>query len=437
MNLMPDRQAAEAIFRAALQAADPAAAVRRHAARIRETYARGGFERLLAVGFGKAAAVMAGTLEDELGDMIEAGLAITKYGHIPPGHAGCRIRLCEAGHPVPDENGQRRTADLMQLLRGADEHTLVVCLVSGGGSALLVAPCEGVSLAEKQLTTNLLLKSGADIVELNTVRKHLSRVKGGRLAELAHPATVVSLIVSDVLGDPLDVIASGPTCPDPSTYRDALEVIERRRLADRIPAAVLDVLRRGAAGALPEPPKPGTTAFERVEHVIVGSLAQAVAAARERAEALGFETLVLSEALQGEARNAARWLAKQALDTMAAGADGKPRCLICGGETTVTVKGSGKGGRNTELALAFAREIAGVNGCLLLSAGTDGNDGPTDAAGAMVDGNTLERARAKGLDPMAALENNDSYTFFRDTGELFVTGPTGTNVMDLQIIVLR
>lgn len=437
MNLMPERQAVEAIFHAALHAADPGEAVRRQVARIRETYARGGFQRLLAVGFGKAAAVMAGALEDELGDMIEAGLAITKYGHIPLGRTCRRIRLCEAGHPVPDENGQRRTADLMQLLRGADERTLVVCLVSGGGSALLVAPCEGVSLAEKQLTTNLLLKSGADIVELNTVRKHLSRVKGGRLAELTHPATVVSLFVSDVLGDPLDVIASGPTCPDPSTYRDALVVIERRRLADRIPAAVLDVLRRGAAGALPETPKPGTTAFEHVEHVIVGSLAQAVAAARERAEALGFETLVLSEALQGEARDAARWLAQRALDAKAAGTGGKPHCLISGGETTVTVKGSGKGGRNTELALAFAHEIAGIDGCLLLSAGTDGNDGPTDAAGAMVDGNTLERARAKGLDPMAALENNDSYTFFRDTGELFVTGPTGTNVMDLQIMVLR
>lgn len=437
MNLMSDRQAAEAVFRAALQAADPAVAVRRHIPRIRETYARGGFERLLAVGFGKAATVMAGALEDELGNMITAGLAITKYGHIPPGQALRRIGLCEAGHPVPDENGLRRTAELMALLRGADARTLVVCLVSGGGSALLVAPCEGVSLAEKQLATDLLLKSGADIVELNTVRKHLSRVKGGRLAELAHPATVISLIVSDVLGDPLDVIASGPTCPDPSSYCDALGVIEHRCLVDRMPSAVLDVLRRGAAGALAETPKPGTVAFERVEHVIVGSLAQAIAAASERAETLGFHTLVLSESLQGEARKAAGWLVQQVLNTRTFGTGGKPRCLISGGETTVTVKGSGKGGRNTELALAFAREIVGLDGCVLLSAGTDGNDGPTDAAGAIVDGGTIERANAKGLNPTAALENNDSYSFFRDTGELFVTGPTGTNVMDLQIVVLR
>lgn len=437
MNLIPERKAAESIFRAALHAADSGEAVRGCIPHLMKAREQGGFQRLLVVGFGKASAFMARALEGALGGVIDGGLVITKYGHIPTDYSSQRIKLCEAAHPVPDENGLRCTAELMELVRSADEHTLVVCLVSGGGSALLVAPCEGVSLAEKQCVTDLLLKSGADIADLNTVRKHLSRIKGGRLAELAYPAGVLSLTVSDVLGDRLDVIASGPTYPDPSTYGDALDVVERYRLGERLPSSVLDVLRRGADGLLPETPKQGMPAFNRVEHVIVGSLAKAIAAAKSQAESLGYETLVLSESLQGEARDVARWLAQQLRERQDSGKKNRPRCIISGGETTVAVTGSGKGGRNMELALAFAREITGIEGCVLLSAGTDGTDGPTDAAGAVVDGYTIERACGMGLDPVVALENNDSYNFFRGTGELLITGPTGTNVMDLQIMVLK
>ena len=349
------------------------------------------------------------------------------------------VEVCEAGHPIPDSNGMAATARVMEMLKGANETTLVVCLISGGGSALLVAPKGEIALSDKQRVTELLLKAGATIDELNTVRKHISDIKGGRLAELAYPARVISLILSDVIGDKLDVIASGPTSPDNTTYQMTLDVINKYGLTDRLPKTVMDILDGGVGGKVADTPKEGSPIFERVENIIVGSNLKAAQAAAMKAKELGFETTILSTDLEGEARDAARWLANKAMDAQKSleGKEAKKICLISGGETTVTVRGHGKGGRNTELALAFALEIKNTIGITLLSAGTDGTDGPTDAAGAIVNGETIQKALSLSLDSVAYLKNNDSYNFFSKTGELLITGPTGTNVMDLQIILIE
>jgi len=426
----------EQIFRAALREARPDEAVRRETQRIRTLYRDGDFRRLLTVGFGKASPSMAAAFAESLGDLIDSGMVITKYGHSLAPAPG-RIAVCEAGHPVPDSNGLRASEELIGLARAADERTLIVTLISGGGSALLVAPQDGISLADKQRTTSLLLQAGADISELNTVRKHLSRVKGGRLAEVAFPATVVSLILSDVIGDRLDVIASGPTAADPTTFGEALGILERYRLSEEVPPPVMALLRRGNRGDLPETPKAGSPFLDRVENIIVGSNRQALEAAARAARELGFTVEILSAELSGEAREVGRQLARQTLAAASSKSRNAGLCLLSGGETTVTVRGQGKGGRNMELALAFAIEIEGQPDITLLSAGTDGTDGPTDAAGAIVDGKTVARAREKGLDPREYLDNNDSYTFFKTCGGLFITGATGTNVMDLQILVIE
>ena len=304
---------------------------------------------------------------------------------------------------------------------------------------MLVSPAEGISLKDKQVTTDLLLKSGASIEELNGVRKHLSRIKGGRLASIAYPATVITLILSDVIGDRLDVIASGPTVPDRSTFMDAVKVIEKYNLVKKLPNNVLSMLLDGIAGKLPDTPKAGEDCFKKGSPVIVGSIRQAINAARNAANKLGFDTEIVTDKLQGEAREAAVYLADLAKMVRSSRKGGKPMCLLSGGETTVNVKGSGKGGRNQEFALAFALEIEGVDGITMLSAGTDGTDGPTDATGAIVDGETIHFARKLGVNPEKYLENNDSYNFFKkiDEGHHLITGPTGTNVMDVQIIMVE
>lgn len=422
------RKAVERIFRAALKAADPYRAVAGQKDVILSAYKKGGFKRLVVVGFGKASAAMASAIEDSVGDLVETGIIVTKYGHLGSTKLG-KIKAFEAAHPVPDENGLKAAEQILRLLSESGEETLVVCLISGGGSALLAAPAEGISLSEKQMVTNALLKAGADINELNAVRKHISRVKGGRLAHEAYPAKMISLIVSDVIGDQLDVIASGPTSPDSSTWQGALDVMTKYRISE--PASVVEIIRKGAEDLLPDNPKPGDTIFDRVENIIVGSNRLALAAAKEEAETIGFTAEILTDSLRGEARDAACVLAS---DAMLKGL--RPMCLIAGGETTVTVKGSGKGGRNMELALAFSIEIEGRDGITLLAAGTDGTDGPTDAAGAIVDGKTAKKARKAGVEPIHYLDNNDSYTFFELAGGLLKTGPTGTNVMDIDIILL-
>jgi len=426
-------EAVERIFRAALVATDPYRVVECHADDIRARHEQGGFTRLIVLGFGKAACAMARAVEERLGDLVTDGLVITRHGH-DSGHRLARIKVREAGHPIPDVAGMMATEELLRLAESATAETLVVVLVSGGASSLLVAPWPGLTLADKQVATDLLLKSGATIGELNCVRKHLSCVKGGRLAGMLWPASTICLILSDVIGDRPEVIASGPTAPDTSTFSDALKVLDRYRLEERVPPAVLAHLWRGSRGDIPETLKEGDAAFDLVENRIVGSNRQALTAAAREAEAMGLRTEILTDSLAGEARQAGVWLARQAL--AARGKRAGSLCLLAGGETTVTVRGPGKGGRNQEFALAFAMGIAGLAGITLLSAGTDGIDGPTDAAGAIVDGDTVPRSRLAGAEPETFLATNDSYRFFNEQGGLLVTGPTGTNVMDLQVVVM-
>ncbi len=432
--MVMDRTAAvRKIFDAALRAVDPYGCVERHMNSLRAYYIKHAFRELYVAAFGKAAYPMARAVEDHLWDVLTGGIAVTKEGH---GGKLDKIEIFEASHPLPDERGVEATERMMELLKGTDERALVLCLISGGGSALLVSPCEGVTLDDKRRTIDLLLKAGAEIGELNAVRKHISRVKGGRLAEAAAPSPLVSLIISDVIGDYIDVIASGPTAPDRSTFKDAVDVLEWYGLKRSVPSSVIDHLAAGLAGKVPETPKPGMELFEKVENRIIASNKLALEAARVKAEELGFAAEVISMDMAGEARAVAESMAMQAREVKKEGG-GRPRCLISGGETTVTVRGMGKGGRNMELALAFARRIEGVDGITLLSAGTDGTDGPTDAAGAVVDGSTVPRAREAGLDAGAYLEDNDSYNFFRKAGGLLVTGPTGTNVMDIQVMIVE
>jgi glycerate-2-kinase len=440
LQVNPLRNAATEIFNAAVKAVDPYTAVLSYAEAIRSHYRNGHFRRIVITGFGKAAYPMARAVSAVFGDSIADGLVITKYGHSEyvgeavknMGH----IKVVEAGHPIPDENGLKGTEKIIELLAASDEKSLVICLISGGASALLVSPSGGIALGDKQKITELLLKSGADINELNTVRKHISRVKGGRLAEIACPAKIVSLILSDVIGDDIGVIASGPTAPDKTTFHDAIMVLEKYDLMAKTPKSVLQVLRKGLEGQITETPKEGNIIFGHVENVIIGGNGTALAAARQKAEELGFRTEILSSRLSGEARDAGKWLAGTARKVREESGTGSI-CLLSGGETTVTVKGEGVGGRNMELALAFAMEIDGTDGIAFLSAGSDGTDGPTEAAGAIVDGFTIERARVAGLDPDEFLHDNDSYNFFQKIEELFVTGPTGTNVMDIQIVIIE
>lgn len=449
------------IFYAALNAVNPYNAVKLFTNRIHSIYQQGNFKKLIVVGFGKAAFSMAKALEDDLGVLIDTGIVITKYGHVIEQQDSRAaehdeimetkfislkndrtIRLplyytiFEAGHPVPDENGLRGTDEIIKILKNVDKNTLVVCLISGGGSALLVAPYEGISLKDKQEITELLLKSGANINELNTVRKHISRVKGGRFAEIAYPAKIVSLIQSDVIGDRLDVIASGPTAPDNSTFHDAIEILKKYGLIDKAPKSVVEILYKGSKGLIPETPKETSMFFDNVENIIISSNRVAINAARQKAEELGLHAEIISSELTGEARDAGRWLANIARSKLTNNSN-RLKCLISGGETTVTVKGNGLGGRNMELALSFAIEIDGIYGIKLLSAGTDGTDGPTDAAGAIVDGETVRKAKAIGINPEEYLKNNDSYNFFKKIDEIFITGPTGVNVMDIQIIAIE
>jgi glycerate 2-kinase len=437
------------IFSAALAAADPYYAVSRHLRIDGNTLLADGavfdlarFERVVVVGAGKGASLMAKAVEDVLGDRVEAGIVIVKYGHRAA--VLSKIAQIEASHPLPDEAGVNGAGMITGLLGGVDEATLVICLLSGGASSLLVAPIEGISLDDKRRTTELLLKCGASIHELNAVRKHLSRIKGGRLAELASPAPVLTLLLSDVIGDRLDVIASGPTVPDSSTFAEAMEVVKKYGIASGLPASVMRTLRDGIEGRLKETPKGGEPYFKRASAIVVGSLNESLAAAKEAALKTGFDADVVTAELQGEAREVARGLAQVVLNARASLRQGqRGRCLLYGGETTVTVKGAGSGGRNQELALAFAMEIAGSKGISMLSAGTDGTDGPTDAAGAIVDGTTAPTARSLGIDPAACLEDNDSYGFFQRLDTLSAskshlkTGPTGTNVMDIQIIGIQ
>ena len=402
---------------AALAAADPYQAVLNAVAlegdRLQVAGARydlAAYRRILVVGAGKATARMAQAVEHLLDGRIAAGQIVVKTGHR---ETLSIIHQAEAAHPIPDAAGVAGAQAILDLLKGSDDRTLVLCLLSGGASALLVAPAAGLTLHDKQEATRLLMHAGADITELNAVRKHLSAVKGGRLAQAAYPARVVALILSDVIGDPPGVIASGPTAQDDSTFADALAVIDRFDLRGKLPPRVLHHLEQGAAGQLPETLKQDAPALARTQNAIIGSIRLAMQAARAALALRGFTPRVISATIRGEARDAARMMAQAARAELAAMQPGEQRSLLYGGETTVTVRGAGLGGRNQELALAFALEIEGMQGVSLLSAGTDGTDGPTGAAGAWVDGGTSVLARKAGLDPRHELDNNNSYSFFQ------------------------
>ena len=435
------REDARSIFAAGLAAAEPGRCMHRiltldgkqlHCGS--HHIALDSISTLRIVGAGKATAAMAAAAEEILGDRIEAGAINTKYGHALDLN---RIETFSAGHPVPDEAGVAGTQRQLELVQDLDPNALVICLFSGGGSALLPAPAPGLTLAEKQDTTRLLLACGATIDEINALRKHLSAVKGGLLARAAAPARVLGLMLSDVIGDPLDTIASGPTHPDSTTFSDCLELVDRYNLRRELPGQVRQRLEDGSQGQIPETPKLSDPCFAQTENLVIGNSTLAIAAATERARTLGYEVLVLTSRLQGEAREAAAALASIAQEVATANRPiARPACIIAGGETTVTLRGDGKGGRNQELALAAALHLDGWSTITQLSGGTDGTDGPTDAAGALVDGKTLTRARAQDLEARTFLDRNDSYSFFKTLNDLVVTGPTGTNVMDLQIILI-
>ena len=435
------RDEAKQIFAAGVTAVDPAAAVRQAVVRDGDHVVVDGrrydlrrYAHIYVIGAGKAGATMAQGLEAVLGERLHAGAVIVKSGHLAP---VSRVEIYEAGHPIPDAAGVAGAEAMLRLARRAGADDLVFCLLSGGGSALTPAPSVGVTLAEKQHLTGLLLGCGASIDEMNVLRKHLSAIKGGQLARLTAPATLITLALSDVVGDRFDVIASGPTAPDPSTFQTGWEIIERYDLAGQLPESIRSHLQRGLAGELPETPKEGDPVFGLGQMVVIGSNRIALQAARASARDLGYETLSLSSAVQGEAREIARWFAAIAQEIRHSGMPlAPPACILSGGEPTVTLRGDGKGGRNQEFALAAALDIAGLERVVILSGGTDGTDGPTDAAGAVVDGETVARARALGLELEWALRRNDSYPVLDALDALLRTGPTGTNVMDLHVLLV-
>jgi len=448
------RADAEAIFRAGVHRVDPRPMVREaikleasiltiQADGLRQDWDLADYDRILVLGFGKASARMALGLEDALGNRIHGGLIAVKHGH---GEVLGFMELIEASHPVPDESSALAARRILSLATEADERTLAIILVSGGGSAILCAPWDDdgqrISLADKAAVTSALLACGADIREINTVRRHLSAVKGGRLAAALAPATVVSLVLSDVLGDELSSIASGPTVPDASSWADAMEVIERYGIESRIPEAAMQLLRGGLSGLVPDTPKPGDPLFDRVHNIILGSNRQAALAALDKAKELGYQTLYLGSRVACEAREAALFYQGIAASCAAHGEPVQPpACIIGGGETTVTIRGEGKGGRNQELALAFLCGLIGMEPGLadrlcFLSGGTDGNDGPTDAAGAFADAGLLAASKEASLNPWKFLASNDSYHYFESIDGLLKTGPTNTNVCDLQVTLI-
>lgn len=414
------------IFRAALDAVEPQRAVLRHlkfdgrtlvAGRIR--YRLDNIERVFVIGAGKASAAMASGIERLLGHRITRG-----FVNVPDGVTARvrRIELHSARHPLPDERGAAGASEIAAIARKATERDLIICAISGGASALLPAPVDGFELERKRAITQALLNGGATIHELNTVRKHLSAIKGGQLAALAYPARVLAVILSDVIGDDLDVIGSGPAVGDRTTVADARAVLQKYRVED--------------PGILQETPKPGDPRLSRVQNLIVGSNRLAIDAAAQKARVLGYKPLVLSTFVEGETRDIASMhaaIAKEILENKRPARP--PVCILSGGETTCTVRGSGLGGRNQEFVLAAAIALDGTR-AVIFSAGTDGLDGPTDAAGALADQRTLTRATELGLDPQAFLANNDSYHFFDPLNDLVKTGPTGTNVMDVRMILI-
>jgi hydroxypyruvate reductase len=392
-------------------------------------------DRIYLIGAGKAGEPMVEAASEILGDLIYEGLVIVKQGYADKDNINDHIKICEAGHPYPDERGVSATSQITELLKTTKQADVVICLISGGGSALMVSPVDGVSLEDIQILTGALLASGATINEINTLRKHLDQVKGGNLARIASPAKMISLILSDVVGDYLDVIASGPTVPDPSTYEDALNIIDRYNLRDQVPASMLEHLKSGNLGKFDETPKPGDKIFLNVSNFIIGSNRSASQAALNQAMNEGFNSIVLSNSMQGEASQVG--IALSAILRQAAINDQpipRPACIIVGGETTVTLRGKGEGGRNQELALGAVRELSGLESIAFITLATDGGDGPTNAAGAVVTGETYQRGKILNLELQNFLDDNNAYNYFKPLDDLIITGPTKTNVNDLTFL---
>jgi glycerate-2-kinase len=421
-----------------LKAVEAGAAVRRAVTRRghsliigRRRYDLRRYDRIIAVGAGKATARMARALERCLGSRLEGGLVVVKYGHAVP---TSKITVKEAAHPIPDKAGQRATARLQTIVSGLTSRDLLIVLLSGGASSLLAAPANGLTLADEQTVTNKLLRCGADIREINTVRKHLSSIKGGRMAESTR-ASIVTLILSDVPGDDLSAIASGPTVPDPTTYDETVLILKRYRLWRSIPPRVQKYLLKGQRGRVKETPKARSSVFRRVHHHLIGSNTVAVAAVLKAARASGLRTLV-HESFTGNAVQAGMRFGKMARRLATSSRSQKrPCCIVAGGETTVVVTGKGQGGRAQEFAVAAAQEIAGLQRVWVAAVGTDGTDGPTNVAGAVVDGTTIKRAKQCGIDLDKALAHHDTYPVLKRLDCHIMTGPTGTNVNDLYLLL--
>lgn len=433
------RQRVLPILSAALEAVDPYAAVKRQMALEgtdlligERTYNLDEYRHVYVIGGGKAGGSMAKAAEDILGDRLTAGVINTKYGYVADTET---VRINEAGHPLPDAAGMAGARQMVDLARQASEGDLVICLISGGGSALMTLPVEGIGLGDMEALTTSLLRCGATINEINTIRKHISQIKGGNLSRATHPAEVVSLILSDVVGNPLDVIASGPTVPDTSTFAGAYEIVKRYGLMDELPSSITQHLGQGNDGRIPETPKEGDPLFAKTYNLIIGSNESAARAALAEAQEAGFHTLLLSTYVEGEAREVAHVFCAIAKEILHSSQPiPRPACVVAGGETTVTIRGEGKGGRNQELALAAAIQLDTLDNVTIVALATDGTDGPTDAAGAIADGLTLHRARQKKLLARDYLANNDSYSFFDQLDDLLITGPTNTNVNDLTFV---
>jgi len=395
------------------------------------------YKKVYVLGGGKASGSMAEALEEILKDRIEEGIIIVPKGTAAK-HKLKRIKIHESSHPIPDKSSVRGAKKILELAEKAGEEDLVICLISGGGSSLMSFPRENVSLEDKQKVTNMLLKCGATINEINTVRKHISRFKGGHLAKAVYPAALLGLILSDVLGDPLDVISSGPTVPDSSTFNDSVSVLKRYDLWDKAPKSIRQILLEGLKGRISETPKKNDPVFKKVKNIIIGNNRLACSAALEEIKRNGLNALFLTSFMEGEARHIGTFfgaLGKELMTTDGLKPIFPPAGIIAGGETTVTVTGNGVGGRNQELSLSAALKIASVEGIAIASVSTDGIDGPTDAAGAVVDGKTILRSSKFRLDPAEFLRNNDSYSFFSKLNDLIITGPTGTNVNDITVLV--
>ncbi len=426
---------------AALAAADPTRIIRKNLKLTGSILHVGTFQyplkdyrRILVIGGGKASGYMAEEIEKLLGDWITSGLVIIP-DYLRPTPRSRRIRYHPATHPIPTRKGVEGVLAMLRLVDNVSRDDLVIVLVSGGGSALMPLPVEGMNLDDEAKVTSLLLRSGASIDEINTVRKHLSQVKGGRLAERLYPATVLTLIISDVVGDTIDSIASGPTAPDPTTYHDVEIVLKKYDLWFQIPKKARRIITRGLSGSIPETPKQKDKVFRRVQNVIVGNNRASCLAAASAMTKAGYRTQVLSIQITGEAREVGRIFGSIVRDIRDNSLPfAPPAALIAGGETTVTVRGKGKGGRNQELALAAAVKISGSYGVVIGSFATDGIEGWTNAAGAVADGSTITRGLRLRMDPKEFLINNDSYRYFSKLKDLVITGPTGTNVNDIAIL---